>query len=107
LLFICQGALPSSSAATLIGYHSFPLLSTAFFAKFSFFILVLNSNFAVLYILAHPPRFVNIFFDKFSCLPVEKKTEALNLQHFCTHHIDSGAEKEGFEPSRRLPDLHP
>ena len=84
-------------------------LSTTFLQNFQILFLKSLSNFAVVLILAYPPEDVNTVFAFFMYFFVseKRKTEALIQQHFCPYDFDSKTEKEGFEPSRRLPDLHP
>ena len=135
LLFICQGAclclfalfrtfivVLLFSPTTFIGYHIFAILSTTFF------------NFFQQLFLSFPPyltwqNFQGGFYHTitlFSCQHVfsfffcQKKHIRFNIhssqfpkkekcgsQHLCPFPLTAKTEKEGFEPSRRLPDLHP
>ncbi|WP_300806216.1 hypothetical protein, partial [uncultured Acetatifactor sp.] len=84
---ICQGAVPSSSAATLIGYHTASFLSTTFlqFFKIYFFIFKITIKFGNVLYLSTPPKICQYhktnFFVGFS-EPGFSKKEALNPQCF-------------------------
>ena len=80
LLFICQGASPSR-----------------FFPRWNFIILRF-------------PFFVNNFLTLFCHIFVNReraKKRNLNRSRFFFFYMADGTEKEGFEPSRRVNDLHP
>ena len=101
------------SAATLISYHVLRTLSTSFLNFFqklfelSFRLLntaktcVLRGGFLIYHIQA---IFVNIFLNYFLFGFLQNKSAELSTYKFLS--VEK-TEKEGFEPSRRVSDLHP
>ena len=95
-----------ASAATLIYYHIYQILSTTFLTFFDFCFQpngFPQSSVAVVFC----PAGINYTITVVYCQQLFKTFFHLTNKSEKNNHLENGAEKEGFEPSRRFPDLHP
>ena len=101
-----------SQATTSISYHSHSLLSTTFFIFLKFcifqtvfsdtkFFMFLPPFSAAKIIISRVTSFVNNFLGFLFFIPRDRKSFQNKII------LKALTEKEGFEPSRRLPDLYP
>ena len=98
--------LSACSAATFISYHSRLCLSTTFLTFFDFCFQpndFQQSSVAVVFC----PAGINYTITVVYCQQLFKTFFHLTNKSEKNNHLENGAEKEGFEPSRRFPDLHP
>ena len=118
-VYLSRYCLLLFTAATLLSYHRSFALSTTFFIFSKLFLLckclsTLLSGFS----FYHMPIFLSTTFFKFLTFfkqasqqelspfrAKKKKSQSLKILSFIP--IGSETEKEGFEPSRRVNDLHP
>ena len=95
-------------------YHNLPYFVNIFFYFFSWLEAVCSALNESLFIVSELPENVNTYFQKnfvfslfvFSLLFNTKRNGNMTFPMF-PFLPTSETEKEGFEPSRRLPDLHP
>ena len=94
------------SAATFISYHNCFCLSTTFFI-FLFFVFSPQAFSNHQPLLFFSPAGINYTTTVVYCQQLFKTFFHLFNKSEKNNHLENGAEKEGFAPSRRFPDLHP